>query len=1296
MSDKGRNRSKDSVVVRKTQTIENQRAVASKAATASATKAASRSTATSSKTAATASSKAASHQAAKTDTRRDSASTQASRDTGAVAAGMLKPKRDGVFAQLGPALERLWPQFSPDIRVQVRRPADLLVFDLLLINFQLVEAHTESSGRMSRRVPPEIRRRDKDKPSYLVVELPPQSFGEQAFLDPIDSAPAEAHPGIEAGKALPFARIRMAGLSRLAFRAPSGEDGWNYDLQTVLDACRSWPLSLDALAVRHSNNPPGNLQPLPLPLDDGIAIPRLPDLELIQRDWFANLPVHPDWVQTTADFDEAIRLAAGVEAARHLQAVARTLAQATQATFGGGTTRTRAATLDKQVAELNTRAEAEVERFANTVPTLRDADGQAMVAVALGLATLGELLKLEPQIFERLPNTYFLWWLLKPHQPARHVTAMELPYRLVTTPLDPGHWRHASAPVVGASGRTELWHTRLTYSPGQKGRDAGSRIRAIWSPDYEKTEFNALVDPPKPFRMTLDALDRKLLVQLTAGFNEKTDGQHYWPLAAQSDRLSLSALGALLDAQGVWERRPDGVGLEQWKHQSTLGRDHYVRVVYAGFLMPFGHAASLIKVTERKFENLQGSDKSKRVALLRQRFFIVVREPVRSYTGQGHAHQGRGFPFTSVELLTRVTPNLLPPEQCKVTEAPSKKIYGGSIVARTCFWPKLGASNWFDFDVAATDLAGDRISFSMPMMFVGDEVNWTADDVLIGNAIAAYNLQGTFIHRHSDIKGATVCYADVGNSDGVTRLPTQNHWFKAAKLSRSQRQLPQFYPELQQATVGVAAIQKLLGKPDFVVNVEYPDVYKAAGLAGANKGELFLKLLQAAPLKFGAGGGDSKSDALGGLATPELSVLGLSRILGPASARLGNGQSIEDALKKVRDGGFDPVSFFEGAKILGGIALSDLLDVVTQLAGADVPKLLSQEFPDRIEARFDWETPIKKSDPLNLFVPRADPSKPTPLKMSGRSVTRLGPHGPDSPTSTANATLDNFKVNLFGFIIVWFDHLEFKVEPGQKPDVIVDLHRKQGSNDDPIAFGGPLEFVNDLRQFIPSNGFSDPPNLSVTPSGIQASFSLGLPSIQVGVFALSNVSLGAGFDLPFDAKPMAVRFNFCERQSPFNLTVSLLGGGGFFAIGIDAGGVREIEAALEFGASVQIDLGVASGGVEIKAGVYFHWLQPNDQAATVELTGYVRLHGELTIICLISASLTFNLELGYLKQGSKSLMFGEAELIIEVEVLLFSASVTVRCRREFGGGAADPRFIDLVPQQSLWDEYCDAFALEAA
>jgi hypothetical protein len=174
-----------------------------------------------------------------------------------------------------------------------------------------------------------------------------------------------------------------------------------------------------------------------------------------------------------------------------------------------------------------------------------------------------------------------------------------------------------------------------------------------------------------------------------------------------------------------------------------------------------------------------------------------------------------------------------------------------------------------------------------------------------------------------------------------------------------------------------------------------------------------------------------------------------------------------------------------------------------------------------------------------------------------------------------------------------------------------------------------------------------------------------------------------------------VRFNFSERQSPFSLTVSLLGGGGFFAISVGAAGVQEIEAALEFGACLSIDLGVASGSVEIKAGVYFHWKQVSGKGS-VELAGYVRLHGELSVLGLISASLTFNLQLAYLKESPKSIVWGEATLEIEIEILFFSMSVSVKCRREFAGAESDPKFIDLVPDAATWAAYCGSFAEEAA
>src|SRR5262249_27774779 len=152
--------------------------------------------------------------------------------------------------------------------------------------------------------------------------------------------------------------------------------------------------------------------------------------------------------------------------------------------------------------------------------------------------------------------------------------------------------------------------------------------------------------------------------------------------------------------------------------------------------------------------------------------------------------------------------------------------------------------------------------------------------------------------------------------------------------------------------------------------------------------------------------------------------------------------------------------------------------ITTSLAGAEVPKLLSKQLPDKIEARFDWSTQVKKSDPLGLFVP--DAGGTSVLDMHGLVSAPIA--DPAATTFNAIASLANFKLNLFGFVTVWFDLLKFTARTGAKPDVAVDLH----PGDEAIVFGGPLEFVNDIRSIIPSNGFSDPPALSVTPSGISA------------------------------------------------------------------------------------------------------------------------------------------------------------------------------------------------------------------
>jgi hypothetical protein len=131
--------------------------------------------------------------------------------------------------------------------------------------------------------------------------------------------------------------------------------------------------------------------------------------------------------------------------------------------------------------------------------------------------------------------------------------------------------------------------------------------------------------------------------------------------------------------------------------------------------------------------------------------------------------------------------------------------------------------------------------------------------------------------------------------------------------------------------------------------------------------------------------------------------------------------------------------------------------------------------------------------------------------------------------------------------------------------------------------------------------------------------------------------------------------------------------------------VQELEAALEFTGSLALNVGVASGGVYVKAGIYYHW-----QADKAELTGYVEVGGSLSVIGLITVSLVFNMSLTYTTAGK---VWGQATLIVEVELLCFSTDVSVTVERQFKGSAGDPSFGELYgPQQ--WASYCAAFAEE--
>jgi hypothetical protein len=331
------------------------------------------------------------------------------------------------------------------------------------------------------------------------------------------------------------------------------------------------------------------------------------------------------------------------------------------------------------------------------------------------------------------------------------------------------------------------------------------------------------------------------------------------------------------------------------------------------------------------------------------------------------------------------------------------------------------------------------------------------------------------------------------------------------------------------------------------------------------------------------------------------------------------------------------------------------------------------ELPDELSARFEWRPellPWPSNDPI--FVPKG----PTPYRNLTLSVEASG------NDLTVTCSLDSFDIDLV-VLVLKFERVQFRSRAGKKPEIDVSFEK--------FEFAGPLAFIETLRQVIPLDGFSDPPEVSVTTEGISAGFSMGLPNLSFGVFSLENLSLAAGFTVPFVGPPMSTWFRFCERENPSRLTVMMFGGGFFFGVTVDAKGLQVAEGAIEFGAAISVDFGVASGSVSAMAGLYF-----KIESGNVTLAGYFRLRGEVEALGIVSVTIELYLEMKYETASGKCV--GTATIKIDIDVTLFSTTISITCSKKFAGSGPDPTLAEMFDVSTAtatsadWDLYCGAFA----
>jgi hypothetical protein len=594
------------------------------------------------------------------------------------------------------------------------------------------------------------------------------------------------------------------------------------------------------------------------------------------------------------------------------------------------------------------------------------------------------------------------------------------------------------------------------------------------------------------------------------------------------------------------------------------------------------------------------------------------------------------------------------------------------------------------FQAIATDLAGGTAQLALPLMFVPYE------------ALASHSkIRTTFDHPPAgfvnphviDLKGQSLTLAPPGGKPGSTSAVVSSvtydieqpryrggaqtgHIMKAS--GAPPWYLPRWLMRLERIDAASPAVADLLGRAA-PVGLTFDTTYLKAGFdPGQNGAEVFLGLIAPLPLAL-------PSQRGGGLASPTTTASALSRSVGPVAA--------PDKLQQ----GVADLSAFAQTKILGTIPLLSLLPASMPFDAAaaagneptpgqlddpgftvNPPRLTTRREPPGspdphlVETRYVWKPPLRSQTVLPLLT----------LELSGadlllESVTRKVRGGPAE--AIVRGRLRNVRLTFANALTVGIAELSFRAEAGRKVEF--------GASRVEIGFLGPLAFVSTLQSVLPQDGFDDPPFVTADARGVVAGYTLAVPSVGVGIFSLQNIAVSAALSIPFTDRPAGVRFALCERHKPFLVTVTLFGGGGFFAVGVSANGLESVEASVEFGGNISLNLGVASGGVYVMAGVYFGMT-----GKSVELTGYLRCGGYLSVLGIISISLEFYLAFTYRnKTPGGSEIWGQASLSVNVKIAFFSTSVTLSIERRFAGADGDPTFADAVTPAEFAD-YLQAFA----
>lgn len=541
------------------------------------------------------------------------------------------------------------------------------------------------------------------------------------------------------------------------------------------------------------------------------------------------------------------------------------------------------------------------------------------------------------------------------------------------------------------------------------------------------------------------------------------------------------------------------------------------------------------------------------------------------------------------------------------------------------------------------------------------------------------------VEERSDIKAA---WAEIGDEIAAVTAGTQTAaayaaWVLAAAAEARSVGAHRFHAVVEQVEGIVPSMKAMYANYPVEKFVHLPE-YIDKGIHDVADG-IFAKVVRdaggmdVARLKEIIGG--PAAAVRNGLATPKTLIQGLSNQLGAvAAADLAHLKKLADPLAADLGDAKALAEMIPDARLFGVLPLKSL---VAALARGELPSINLVKTPEELTHTWKWTLPIKAEPvafpPFVTFAKSAKADGKLALHIRVLTTTKLPkpqqalagekPVGlvqldaylglwdsqadrPDPPAANTAA----FEVTILQMIVLKFRQVrveaDYQVGESPKPRVTPEIAA--------VDFVGPLLFVKKFQEALGNlgGGFK----VALTPRFIELSYAFLLPPISFGAFSLRNILLKAGLMLPLGDEPLRFSFGLSSFAVPFELTVMCFGGRGFLRVEIDTKGNRDLEGALEFGGSLAFDVGVASGGLYVMAGVYFKITK--DQT---DLAGYLRAGGTLDVLGLLHATVEFLLMVTWRKTKDGSELYGTATLTVSIEMLFFSLDVHVTMEKRIAG-----------------------------